>query len=145
MSPTDAAPDAAAAPYPIAVRAMCEFTAKEGDLDLRFTPSPTAQEGIEGHATVAARRGAGWQAELSLSAELGGLLLRGRADGFDAARGRLEEVKTYRGEFDAIPANHRALHWAQLKVYGALLCRQQGLAQIELALVYFHVDKQTET
>ena len=142
---TEASPEAAPAPYPIAVRAMCEFTAKEGDLDLRFTPSPTAQEGIEGHATVAARRGAGWQAELSLSAETGGLLLRGRADGFNAARGRLEEVKTYRGEFDAIPANHRALHWAQLKVYGALLCRQQGLAQIELALVYFHVDKQTET
>ena len=143
---SDAPPaPAAPAPYPIAVRAMCEFTAKEGDLDLRFTPSPTAAEGMEGHATVAARRGAGYQAELSLSADVGPLRLRGRADGFDAARGRLEEVKTYRGEFDAIPANHRALHWAQLKVYGALLCRQQGLAQIELALVYFHVDKQTET
>ena len=28
--------------YSIAVRALCEFTAKVGDLDLRFTPSPTA-------------------------------------------------------------------------------------------------------
>ena len=28
--------------YVVAVRALCEFTAKEGDLDLRFTPSPTA-------------------------------------------------------------------------------------------------------
>ena len=26
--------------YRVAVRALCEFTAKEGDLDLRFTPSP---------------------------------------------------------------------------------------------------------
>ena len=27
--------------YTVAVRALCEFTAKAGDLDLRFTPSPT--------------------------------------------------------------------------------------------------------
>ena len=32
--------------YSVAVRALCEFTAKVGDLDLRFTPSPSAQEGI---------------------------------------------------------------------------------------------------
>ncbi|WP_147466711.1 hypothetical protein, partial [Pseudomonas syringae] len=44
--------------YAVAVRALCEFTAKVGDLDLRFTPSPTAQEGIAGHRTVASRRGA---------------------------------------------------------------------------------------
>ena len=42
--------------YAVAVRALCEFTAKEGDLDLRFTPSPTAQEGIAGHQTVFGRR-----------------------------------------------------------------------------------------
>ena len=44
--------------YTVAVRALCEFTAKVGDLDLRFTPSPTAQEGIAGHAVVTSRRGA---------------------------------------------------------------------------------------
>lgn len=40
--------------YTVAVRALCEFSAKTGDLDLRFTPSPspTAQEGMAGHATV---------------------------------------------------------------------------------------------
>ena len=42
--------------YSVAVRALCEFTAKVGDLDLRFTPSPSAQEGIAGHRTVASRR-----------------------------------------------------------------------------------------
>ena len=45
-----------AATYTVAVRALCEFTAKTGDLDLRFTPSPTAQEGIAGHALVTSRR-----------------------------------------------------------------------------------------
>ena len=38
--------------YTVAVRALCEFTAKAGDLDLRFTPSATALEGIAGHAIV---------------------------------------------------------------------------------------------
>ena len=38
--------------YSVAVRALCEFTAKVGDLDLRFTPSPSAQEGIVGHRTI---------------------------------------------------------------------------------------------
>ena len=47
--------------YTVAVRALCEFTAKLGDLDLRFTPSPSAQEGIEGHGVVASRRGQGYQ------------------------------------------------------------------------------------
>ena len=40
---TSTAP-AAAPGYTIAVRALCEFTAKEGDLDLRFTPAATALE-----------------------------------------------------------------------------------------------------
>ncbi|MFO6293534.1 hypothetical protein, partial [Pseudomonas aeruginosa] len=30
--------------YQVAVRALCEFSAKRGDLDLRFTPSPSALE-----------------------------------------------------------------------------------------------------
>ena len=47
--------------YVVAVRALCEFAAKQGDLDLRFTPSPTAQEGIAGHAVVTGRRGAGYR------------------------------------------------------------------------------------
>ncbi|MNF31393.1 ATP-dependent DNA helicase DinG [compost metagenome] len=131
--------------YNVAVRALCEFTAKCGDLDLRFTPAPTAQEGMAGHALVASRRGEGYQAELALSGEFGPLRVRGRADGYDPARGRLEEVKTYRGDLQRMPANHRQLHWAQLKVYGWLLCQQQSLPEIELALVYFDVGSQKET
>ncbi|MCD6061052.1 MAG: hypothetical protein K0S16_1363, partial [Moraxellaceae bacterium] len=99
--------------FAIAVRELCAFTAKTGDLDLRFTPAPTAQEGIEGHRIVAARRGEGYQAERALRAEFGVLQLRGRCDGFDPARGLLEEVKTYRGDLTRLPDNQRALHWAQ--------------------------------
>ena len=132
-------------PYTIAVRALCEFTAKVGDLDLRFTPAPTAKEGIAGHARVAASRGTGYQAELKLEGLYRGLRVRGRADGYDATRHRLEEIKTYKGRLDAMPNNHQALHWAQVKVYGALLCAAENLADIELALVYFDIGSQQET
>ncbi|MDH4873819.1 ATP-dependent DNA helicase [Pseudomonas sp. BN515] len=131
--------------YSVAVRALCEFTAKGGDLDLRFTPAPTAQEGIAGHALVAARRGEGYQTEVALSGEYGALRVRGRADGYDPALNRLEEVKTYRGDFQRMPDNHRQLHWAQVKIYGWLLCQQKELTEIELALVYFDIGSQEET
>ena len=131
--------------YSVAVRALCEFSAKQGDLDLRFTPSPSAQEGMAGHAVVRARRGEGYEAELSLACEHGELRVRGRADGYDPAHNLLEEYKTYRGDLAAMPANQRQLHWAQLRVYGHLLCAARGLAEVHLALVYFDVASQLET
>lgn len=131
--------------YTVAVRALCEFTAKTGDLDLRFTPSPTAQEGIAGHAVVASRRDDDYQTEIALSGEFGPLRVRGRADGYDLRANRLEEIKTYRGDLKKMPDNQRALHWAQLKVYGHLLCQDQGLQKVNLALVYFDIGSQKET
>ncbi|ARU88467.1 ATP-dependent DNA helicase [Pseudomonas sp. M30-35] len=131
--------------YQVAVRALCEFTAKVGDLDLRFTPSPTAQEGMTGHAIVLARRGPGYCPELTLSGEYHGLLVRGRADGYDPDQNLLEEIKTHRGDISRIPENHRLLHWAQAKVYGWLLCAERELPEINLAVVYFNVLTQHET
>jgi len=125
--------------YEVAVRTLCEFTAKRGDLDMRFTPSPSAPEGIAGHRVIASRRGTSFQTELTLTGEYGRLRVRGRADGFDPQANRLEEFKTYRGELSRMPDNHRALHWAQLRIYGWLLCRQKGLSSITLVLVYFDV------
>ncbi|AZD48760.1 ATP-dependent DNA helicase [Pseudomonas chlororaphis] len=131
--------------YRIAVRALCEFTAKVGDLDLRFTPSPTALEGIQGHRTVAARRSANYRSEVSLEGSFGALTVKGRADGYDPDANLLEEIKTYRGDLERMPANHRQLHWAQAKIYGWLLCQQLQLSSIRLALVYFDILSERET
>ncbi|SDU94975.1 ATP-dependent DNA helicase [Pseudomonas mucidolens] len=131
--------------YTVAVRALCEFTAKVGDLDLRFTPSPSAQEGIVGHRTVASRRSAHYQNEVALEGNYQQLTVRGRADGYDPDRNQLEEVKTYRGDLEAQPVNHRQLHWAQVKVYGWLMCQKLGLAEVVLALVYFDIVSERET
>lgn len=131
--------------YSIAVRALCEFTAKAGDLDLRFTPSPTALEGIVGHRTVASRRSEGYQSEVALEGQYQSLTVKGRADGYDPGQNCLEEVKTYRGDLSKQPANHRQLHWAQAKIYGWLMCRKLELVQINLALVYFDIVSEKET
>ena len=129
----------------VAVRVLCAFTAKAGDLDLRFTPSPTAQDGVAGHETVTARRAAPYQREVPLSARFGDLLVQGRADGFDPGAPRLEEIKTHRGDVALVRENHRALHWAQARVYAWMLCEQLGLERIDVALVYFNIDTRLET
>ncbi len=131
--------------YTVAVRALCEFTAKQGDLDLRFTPTPSAQEGIAGYITVTGRRHTGYLKEIALAQNYGPLRGRGRADGYDPASNRLEEIKTHRGRLEKMPDNHRHLHWAQARVYAHLMCCERGLARIEIALVYFDIVDQTET
>ena len=130
--------------YTVAVRALCEFAAKQGDLDLRFTPSPTAEQGIVGHQTVAASRSASYRREVCLTGTHKHLVVRGRADGYDPDRCLLEEVKTFKGDLTRMAANHRHLHWAQAKVYGALLCREFELPALTVSLVYFDIGKQQE-
>lgn len=131
--------------YTVAVRALCEFTARAGDLDLRFTPAPSALEGMEGHRLVQGRRGAGYETEISLAGAYEDLQVRGRADGWHGAAGQLEEIKTYRGQLDGVRPHHRALHWAQARIYAHLLCQARGLARLRVALVYVHVGTGEET
>ncbi|NYT35407.1 ATP-dependent DNA helicase [Allopusillimonas soli] len=137
--------------YTVSVRALCEFTAREGDLDLQFAPVPTALEGIAGHAAVRSRRPKGYEKEISLedTIELAGgrhtLHVRGRADGYDAHRQQIEEIKTCRRPPEMLPHNHRSLHWAQARVYGHMLCKARGLARLRVALVYYDIDQEKET
>ncbi len=133
------------ATYRVAVRALCDFTARQGDLDHRFTPAPSAREGMEGHTLVTSRRGEDYLAELPLSGKFEGLIVTGRADGFDPTANRLEEIKTHRGSLERMADNQRALHWAQVKVYGALLCAERALEQITLTLVYLDIASGKET
>ncbi|TSD60104.1 ATP-dependent DNA helicase [Variovorax sp. KBS0712] len=140
------APSAAvSAAHVVSVKALCAFGAKAGDLDLRFVPAPSALEGMAGHALVQARRGGDYQSEVPLATTCGTLRVRGRADGYDPAQARVEEIKTFRGDFDAIRANHRALHWAQVRCYGWMLCEQEGHESLTVALVYLDLASGDET
>lgn len=137
--------DAPALRYAVSVRELAAFTAKAGDLDLRFTPAPTALEGLMGHARVQSRRGPTYESEKTLSETYEILHVRGRADGYWPERRELEEIKTYRGTLARIPDNHKALHWAQLKLYGAMLCRAENLPEVKLTLVYFDIVREKKT
>ena len=108
-------------------------------------PAPTAQEGMVGHALVASRREVTYQSEVVLEGDYKTLNVRGRADGYDPVSNQLEEVKTYRGDLHNMADNKRALHWAQVKIYGWLLCKTRGLKDINLALVYFDIASTQET
>ncbi|MET0535617.1 MAG: ATP-dependent DNA helicase [Steroidobacter sp.] len=141
-TPSATAPEASTT---VAVRVLCQFTAKRGDLDLRFTPAPSAREGMAGHLIVASRRGRDYETEVALESAHESLHVRGRADGYDSKTQRLDECKTYRGDLARMPDNHRALHWAQVKMYGAMLCHKRQLPELRLALVYYDVDTEHET
>ena len=133
----------------VAVRSLCEFAARSGSLEYRYTPSPSAEEGIRGHQTLQARRGAGYQAEYLLQGQCCGIKLRGRADGYQPGTALtlplLEEIKTHRGDLSRIGPGQQALHWAQLEVYAALLCQRDRLARVQLQLVYYDVARDKET
>ncbi|MCK7547986.1 ATP-dependent DNA helicase [Marinobacter koreensis] len=129
----------------VAVRTLCEFAARTGDLDFRYTPAPSAAEGIAGHQLIQSRRTSDYKSEYLLTGECLGIKISGRVDGYHPGRRRLEEIKTHRGDLSRIRDHQRALHRAQLRAYGALLCRQENLPGIELVLVYYDVGRDRET
>jgi DNA excision repair protein ERCC-2 len=131
--------------YTITVRGLCEFTAKQGHLDRRFSPTATALEGMRSHQLAASRRGEDYESELPLQTVHAGLCVRGRADGYDPRRRCLEEFKAIRGTVEEIPENRRHLHWAQLLTYAALFCREKGVDELAVSLVYIDVASQAET
>lgn len=123
---------------------MCDLTARVGDLDQRFTPSPTALEGMMGHNIVTSGRDFTYQTEISLTGEYQNIFVRGRADGYDPDINQLEEIKTFKGHLDRMPENHRHLHWAQAKIYAHLLCQEREIPEVNVALVYYNVSSKNE-
>lgn len=131
-------------PKRVAVKTLVEFAAKSGSLDRRFTPSPTGQEGIEGHQRVTGNRSSNYQAEVGLSITYGDITFRGRADGYAPTDHCIEEIKTFYGDVGRIPENHQQLHWAQAKCYGWMYCETHGCDEINLALIYFNLTDEEE-
>lgn len=133
------------AAFKVSVKSLAEFVHKRGSLDVRFTPAPTALQGIQGHQYVTQRRPAYYQTEVTLTHSYASLTVKGRCDGYDALSGCVEEIKTHRIDIERIPENHRQLHWAQAKLYAAMLCLRDQLPQLTVCVVYFHITEQQET
>jgi DNA excision repair protein ERCC-2 len=135
--------------YTIAVRALAEFCHREGDIDYRFSPSPTGEQGVAGHQRVTAGRAASYQAEYPLQHQwqLEGfsLCLSGRADGYDKEAGLVEEIKTCRVERSAIPPAVEAVQWAQAMLYGGLLLlNEPAREQLDVHLTWFNIDTEQQ-
>ncbi len=132
----------------LAVADLNRFCHRRGDIDHRFSPSPTGEQGIAGHQRVYARRADSYHSEYPLEyqhAEEGLLLiLRGRADGYDAVQGYVEEIKTCRVVPSSIPEAVTQMHLAQGRLYAALIARQEGLESLEVRLTWFNIDTDQE-
>ena len=129
--------------YTVAVRALCEFTARTGDLDLRYTPAPSALEGMAGHALVQSRRGKEYETEIALAGQYEDMKVRGRADGFDPRTVQLEEIKTYRGKIESVHVapESRGLGIGALMIRHALaFAGENGVGLVELSSNKARID-----
>ncbi len=144
----------------VSVRDLVEFAFRTGDLGgtQDFAGSNRALEGTRGHQRVQKSRPPGYQKEVSLQAEVETadfiLRVQGRLDGLwpSAAESGLlgqelsasaqsavilEEIKTVSANWRGAPD---PLHWAQVKLYGAIFLRQQPESSLILRLVYLDLD-----
>lgn len=133
----------------VAVRELATFCHRRGDIDYRYSPSPSAEEGIAGHQLVYRHRPESYRPEYGLEASFEqegfSLCLRGRADGYDPLAGVVEEIKTCRVDPVNIPLAVEQLHWAQAMLYGALVLLQEpDRQQLELHLTWFNIDSEQE-
>jgi len=132
----------------VAVAELARFCHRRGDIDHRFSPSPTGEQGVAGHQRLYARRPGSYHSEYAVEHlhRDGDLLLslRGRADGYDAAQGYVEEIKTCRVAPAAIPEAVSRMHLAQGRLYAALIARRENLGALEVRLTWYNIDSDQE-
>ena len=116
--------------YTVAVRDLVEFVCRTGDLgrDRSFSSLTRATEGIDGHKRIQDSRPDDYVREFAVQDVIARssiqLKLRGRIDGYWRKDGALwlEEIKT-RTRPGSPAISEASVHWAQAKIYGALLLR----------------------
>ena len=117
------APKAGAAAT-IGVRELAANVHRRGDIHYRYEGVATAAEGIAAQRRAQRGRPESYLREVPVAATVQehgiALTVRGRIDGLDRAAGVIEEFKTTRADIDGLHGHIGALHWAQLKLYGAL-------------------------
>lgn len=132
--------------YSISARALAEFLFASGDLDLRFQGTSKMMEGMKVHQRIQASQGEDYRAEVSFRKVyiLDGmeLVLTGRADGvLSGSEGyTIDEIKGTSGFIDKITEETYPAHWAQAKIYGALLCEELDLEHIAIQLTYVEFE-----
>lgn len=129
----------------ISVRSLVEFVLRAGSLTSGFAGRNRAADGTKGHRRLQKSRPEDYEAEVPVSyrVEQDGLSIdiTGRMDGLTRTGDTplIEEIKTITGEYDpARPDN--PVHWAQAKVYAAILTEQEDIPQADIKLTYVRLD-----
>ncbi|USS85731.1 ATP-dependent DNA helicase [Fructilactobacillus myrtifloralis] len=127
----------------VGVRELVGFILRSGDLNSALSSFNTPQAGTRIHQRLQRKRSQSYQAEYALQTEVEcagePLLIHGRADGaiLHETSAELEEIKSSDVEFNQLPANQLTLYWGQVKLYAALLMREQPqLTQVTMKLTY---------
>lgn len=130
--------------FAVAVRTLAAFCYRSGDIDHRYLPGPTGEQGIEGHQAVYRQRPESYRSEYPVKhvEQVAGvrLRLRGRADGFDESRALVEEIKTCRVDPEQIPQSAWSVNWAQGKLYAALISRSLNMPSLTVRLTWYNID-----
>lgn len=132
------------AAHRVSVRDLVEFLLRSGDLvgESDFSGPSRGLEGASFHRKLQSNRPEGYQSEVFLShivtTAKGRIEVQGRIDGlWTEPQGLvLEEIKTLKRAWSG-QAN--PLHWAQLKVYGAIVAREQRHDRLDLQLLYHEI------
>lgn len=132
----------------IAIAELARFCHRRGDIDHRFSPSPTGAQGVAGHQRVYSRRPASYRSEFAVQYQHHEpglqLTLRGRADGYDPGQGLVEEIKTCRTAPNAIPEPVAQSHLAQGRLYAAIIAAQGDMAGLTVRVTRFNIDTEQE-
>ena len=122
----------------IGVRELVEFCCRDGDLGYDSAPSIKALDGLQTHQKIQRQYRADAESEVSVRlltrVDDRDIELGGRVDLLfaDESPPRIEELKTVYAH--AVVDSEDALHWAQLKCYGACYAREHELAEVNLSL-----------
>lgn len=127
----------------IGVRDLAALVHRRGDIHHRYEKATLAEEGIARQKEWQKQRGGGYRREFFVSGEWHGVEVAGRVDGWDAAAGVVEEIKTTRVDARALHEHQGHLNLAQLKLYAGMLALA-GEAPKLLRLVYLHPDEPGE-
>ncbi|GAB5452256.1 MAG: helicase C-terminal domain-containing protein [Halioglobus sp.] len=128
----------------VSVTELARFCHRSGDIDHRFTPSPTGPEGIAGHQKLYRERASTYKKEYAVETQHRAhgikLCLRGRADGYDPEAALVEEIKTCRIDPQAIPTAVQDLHLAQGRLYAAMIAHEADLEGLNVRLTWLNID-----
>ncbi len=134
--------------FRLSVSELAEFCCRSGDLSLGLERAPSAQEGQSGQRKLQQDRPPHYHKEYSVQDEWKSdrftCILSGRIDGVQLEQiPLLEEIKTTYCTEVELPAAQRAVHLAQLKLYGALFLLNQQHPALQLRLLYLNLTDDT--